>query len=80
MKDYGSMSLKGLRIRKHLKSNTLNTIPITQSMANAIITEANWAFRLNMFMFDELEGNGFWSFIKLIIGFLMSITNNWRRG
>ena len=28
----------------------LNNLPITQSMANAIITEANWAFRLNMFM------------------------------
>jgi len=49
-------------------------------MANAIITEANWAFRLNMFMFDELEGNGFFSFIKMIWGFLKSITNNWRRG
>ena len=60
--------------------NMLNNLPITQSMANAIITEANWAFRLNMFMFDELEGNGFWSFIKLIWGFLKSITNNWRRG
>ena len=47
---------------------------------NDIIAEANYAFRLNMYMFDELEGNGFWSFIKLIWGFLKSITNNWRRG
>ena len=60
--------------------NTLNMLPINQSQANAIITEANWAFRLNMFMFDELQGNGFWSFIKMIWGFLKSITNNWRRG
>ena len=52
---------------------TLNTIPINQSMANAIITEANWAFRLNMFMFDELQGNSFWSFIKVIIGFFVSL-------
>ena len=59
---------------------TLNTIPITQSMANAIITEANWAFRLNMFMFDELEGNGFFSFIKLIVGFIRPNINNWERG
>ena len=58
----------------------LNNLPINQSQANAIITEANWAFRLNMFMFDELQGNSFWSFIKMIWGFLKSITNNWKRG
>ncbi len=62
---------EGIADKKGFKTqyrNTLNNIPITQSMANAIITEANWAFRLNMFMFDELQGNGFWSFIKYIIG------------
>ena len=74
---------EGIADKKGFKEQyraTLNNIPITQSMANAIITEANWAFRLNMFMFDELEGNGFFSFIKMIWGFLKSITNNWRRG
>ena len=74
---------EGIEDKKAFKEqyrSTLNTIPINQSMANAIITEANWAFRLNMFMFDELQGNGFWSFIKMIWGFLMSITNNWKRG
>ena len=74
---------EGIEDKKAFKEQyraTLNTIPINQSMANAIITEANWAFRLNMFMFDELQGNGFWSFIKMIWGFLTSITNNWRRG
>ena len=58
----------------------LDELPLTESQQNAIIVEANWAFRLNMHMFDQLKGNGFWSFIKLIIGFLKSITNNWRRG
>ena len=58
----------------------LNNLPINQSQANAIITEANWAFRLNMFMFDELQGNSFWSFLKMIWGFLKSLTNNWKRG
>ena len=74
---------EGIKDKKAFKEQyraTLNTIPINQSMANAIITEANWAFRLNMFMFDELQGNGFWSFIKMIWGFLKSITNNWRKG
>ena len=58
----------------------LDTLPINQSQANAIITEANYAFRLNMYMFDELQGNGFFSFVKVIIGFITSNTNNWERG
>ena len=58
----------------------LDELPLTESQQNAIIVEANWAFRLNMHMFDQLQGNGFWSFIKMIIGFIISITNNWRRG
>ena len=31
-------------------------------------------------MFDELEGNGFWSFLKVMFGFLKVNTNNWERG
>ena len=53
---------------KNTYRNVLNHLRINQSQANAIITEANFAFRLNMYMFDELEGNGFWSFIKVILG------------
>ena len=46
----------------------LDSLPINQSQANAIINEANYAFRLNMYMFDELQGNGFRSFIQVLIG------------
>ena len=53
--------------------NTLNMLPINQSQANAIITEANWAFRLNMFMFDEIQGNSGQGFFKFIIGLITSI-------
>ena len=53
---------------KNTYRNVLNHLRINQSQANAIITEANFAFRLNMYMFDELQGNGLWAFIKLIIG------------
>ena len=66
---------EGIEDKKAFKEQyraTLNTIPINQSMANAIITEANWAFRLNMFMFDELQGNGAQSLFKVIIGFIFS--------
>ena len=58
---------------KNTYRNVLNNLRINQSQANAIITEANFAFRLNMYMFDELQGNGFWSFIKLIWGFLSQL-------
>ena len=36
-------------------------------MANAIINEANYAFRLNMYMFDEIDGDAgktFWQLFK----------------
>ena len=52
--------------------NTLNMLPINQSQVNAIITEANWAFRLNMFMFDEIQGNSGQGFFKFIIGLITS--------
>ena len=55
---------------------SLNELPINQSQANAIINEANYAFRLNMYMFDELQGNWFKTLIKI----LTSSVNNWERG
>ena len=57
--------------KKEFKNNyrsSLNQLPINQSQANAIITEANYAFRLNMYMFDELQGNWLESLIKVFTG------------
>ena len=45
----------------------LNDLPIDQHQADAIIVEANYAFRLNMYMFDTLEGNWFKSILKIFI-------------
>ena len=45
----------------------LNDLPIDQHQAAAIIVEANYAFRLNMYMFDTLEGNWFKSILKIFI-------------
>ena len=59
---------------------SLNELPISQSQANAIITEANYAFRLNMYMFDELQGNWFTSLVKVFTGFITSNVNNWEKG
>ncbi len=49
---------------------TLNTLPLDQHEVNAIITEANFAFRLNMYMFDELEGDSFKAFMQVLCGFV----------
>ena len=51
---------------KNTYRNVLNHLRINQSQANAIITEANFAFRLNMYMFDELEGDWFKSMTKIL--------------
>ena len=45
----------------------LNDLSIDQHQADAIIVEANYAFRLNMYMFDTLEGNWFQSLLKIFI-------------
>ena len=45
----------------------LDGLPITEHQANAIIVEANYAFRLIMYMFDTLEGNWFKSILKILI-------------
>ncbi|ABX09646.1 heme oxygenase (biliverdin-producing) [Prochlorococcus marinus] len=51
-------------------SQTLNSLPITQKMADSIVDEANFAFKCNMDMFQELEGNLIASIGKVLFGFL----------
>ncbi len=46
----------------------LDSISLTEQQKNAIIVEANYAFRLNMYMFDELEGNAAKSLFQIIFG------------
>ena len=45
----------------------LDGLPITEQQADAIIVEANYAFRLNMYMFDALEGNWIQSLLQIFI-------------
>lgn len=55
----------------------LDEAPVDEAMADRIVEEANDAFRLNMEMFQELEGN----LIKAIGQMLFnSLTNRRRRG
>jgi len=51
----------------------LDNMDLDEQQKNAIITEANYAFKLNMYMFDTLEGNWLQSLIQMIIGFITSI-------
>ncbi len=51
-------------------SNALNLLPIDQSMADSIVEEANLAFKYNMDMFQELEGNLIATIGKLLFSFL----------
>ena len=64
--------------KKEFKNNyraTLNTLPVTESQLSAIVSEANYAFRLNMFMFDELDGNAFKSTMAYICGIIKGKTD-----
>ena len=51
----------------------LNSLDLNQNQVDEIIDEANYAFRLNMDMFNELEGNWLRSLIQMIFGFITSI-------
>jgi heme oxygenase len=50
--------------------STLDQLPIDQPTADRIVEEANNAFRLNMKMFQELEGNLVAAIGKVLFGFL----------
>ena len=49
--------------------------PDIDSQVSAIVTEANYAFRLNMYMFDELDGNAFKSAVAYFCGVLRGNTD-----
>ena len=45
-------------------------IDVDQADVNAIVVEANYAFRLNMYMFEEIQGEASVSFRKLVLSAL----------
>ena len=62
---------------KEKYTNTLNKLPIDQQIADQIIQEANEAFKYNMNMFKELEGNLIAVLGKIVFNF---ITKKVRKG
>ena len=57
--------------------NTLDSLPINQEMADLIVQEANHAFKFNMEIFQELEGNLIAAIGKILFNFL---SRNKRQG
>ena len=53
--------------------SALDELPLDNDQVSAIITEANYAFSLNMQVFDEISGgkrDGWKSLIKVLLGFI----------
>ncbi len=50
----------------------LDELDVAQDDVDLIIREANYAFKLNMYMFEELEGSASKSFVKLLCNFVKS--------
>ncbi len=57
---------------KQKYSLTLDSLPINQAMADSIVEEANKAFKYNMDMFNELEGNLISAIGKVVFRLLTS--------
>ena len=55
---------------KDFYRRNIDTLPVTQKQFDAIIVEANHAFRLNMYMFDELAGDAAKSTLQIVLGLL----------
>ena len=57
---------------KKMYRQLLDELDVAQHDVDNIIREANYAFKLNMFMFEELEGSASKSFVKLLCNFVKS--------
>ena len=58
---------------KNKYRTALDNLPLDQGQIDAIFTEANYAFKLYMDLFDELGGDskdGWKSFFKILLGFI----------
>jgi len=67
---YGFAAIDDEKAFKAMYRATLDQLPIDQATADRIVEEANEAFRLNMKMFKELEGNLVAAIGKVLFGFL----------
>lgn len=49
---------------------SLNDLPMSSEQIDTLIDEANYAFKLNMLLFDELQGNPFKSIVKVLYSYI----------
>ena len=69
---YEFPSIPDAKLFKQNYRACLDNLGTTVPQENALIAEANYAFELNMFMFDEIQGNATKSFLKLALSYLGS--------
>ena len=69
---YEFPSIPNAKLFKQNYRACLDNLGTDASQENALITEANYAFRLNMYMFDEIQGSASKSFLKLALSYLGS--------
>jgi len=69
---YEFPSIPDAKLFKQNYRAVLDNLGTDSSQENALITEANYAFRLNMYMFDEIQGSASKSFLKLALSYLGS--------
>ena len=69
---YDFAHIKDAKEFKNLYRSRLNELNLDESKRNALITEANYAFRLNMYLFDELQGDAGKGLFKVIVGAIKS--------
>ena len=69
---YEFPSIPNAKLFKQNYRAVLDNLGVDSSQENALITEANYAFRLNMYMFDEIQGNATKSFLRLALSYLGS--------
>jgi len=49
---------------------SLNDLNMSDVQTSMLIDEANYAFKLNMLLFDELQGNPIKSIVKVLYSYL----------
>ena len=72
---YEFPSIPDAKLFKQNYRAVLDNLGTTVPQENALIAEANYAFELNMNMFDEIKGNATKSFLRLALSYLGSFVN-----
>ncbi len=72
---YEFPSIPDAKMFKQNYRAVLDNLGTTTSQEKSLIEEANYAFQLNMFMFDEIQGNATKSFLRLALSYLGSFVN-----